>query len=189
MTSKASSMQHAAHDKMPEYERQQHSHHRGGQGQGHNNGSDHSGSGDDVIENRIYVGGVPPKMNEQDLANYFSRYGNVEHVTVIDKTTNLNVNRYGFITFSPCSVGAVNTLLHHTDPAELVLPGGRTLTIGPAKQKLRQRPGHWFSGGREDRGQNGEYRRRYNHHQPWGRRTDTRNPPEDRFQNQYFRCD
>ena len=51
------------------------------------------------------------------------------------------VFRYGFITFKACSVGAVRKLLHDTDATELTVRGGRTLTVGPARQRKYQ-PGH-----------------------------------------------
>ena len=116
-------------------------------------------------------------MNEEQLHQYFTRFGQVEHVTIIDKSSfchQYTTNRYGFITFKSCSLHAVKKLLHNTDPVDLKVQGGRTLTVGPAKKGRKFGHNNW-SGGRGGDGHGHGYyvdhRRRPVHHQ-WIRRGD-----------------
>ena len=60
--------------------------HEEGQGQG-------GGGSYDVIDNRVYVGGVPVWMNEPDLFNYFLKFGQVETAIIIDKSVQSSINR------------------------------------------------------------------------------------------------
>lgn len=134
-----------------------------------------AGGGDEVLDNRIYVGGVPQWMQDNDLNEYFAKYGDVEHAVVIDKSNDQGPNRYGFVTFKAGSVATVKKLLYEIDPAELTVTGGRTLTLGPARQKHWGRPGGWHHGGRYHHDGQGDRPRRP-HQQSWGRRGDHRAP-------------
>ena len=120
-------------------------------------------------------------MNENQLHEYFTKFGQVEHVTIIDKsyTQQYSTNRYGFITFRSCSLHAVKKLLYNTDPQELKVQGGRTLTVGPAKKGRKYGPNNW-AGGRGGDGNHGYYvdHRRRPVHQQWMKRGD-KGPHQD----------
>jgi len=127
---------------------------------GHEPRPEREGGQGEVFENRIYVGGVPHWMVEHELNEYFSKYGEVENVTVIDRSNETVSNRYAFVTFTSNSVASVKKLLHEVDPKELTVTGGRTLTVGPARQKQYPRGG-WHSHGDYGGG-------RYHHHNHYG---------------------
>ena len=115
-------------------------------------------------------------MNEEQLHQYFTKFGQVEHVIIIDKSSfshQYATNRYGFITFKSCSLHAVRKLLFNTDPSELKVQGGRTLTVGPAKKGRKNGLNNWAGGrgGGDGHGYYVDHRRRPVHHQ-WIRRGD-----------------
>ena len=64
----------------------------GGSKPRHEEGQRQGGSYD-VIDNRVYVGGVPVWMNEPDLFNYFLKFGQVETAIIIDKSVQSSINR------------------------------------------------------------------------------------------------
>ena len=97
MTSKASSQN--SHDQMNDEMQQP----------GHQGARAELTEDGNIIENRIYVGGVPTKMSEPELFSYFSKFGEVDNAIIIDKSTAYNTNRYGFITFKAGSAGAVRS--------------------------------------------------------------------------------
>lgn len=104
----------------------------------------------DVIENRIYVGGLPEWMSEQDLYGFFRQFGNVENAIIRGSSRyqggggyESGSNIYGFITFSPSSSHVVQKLIHNTDPSELVLHDGTQLRVRPAIQQKRNNYGGW----------------------------------------------
>ena len=74
-------------------------------------------------------------MEDPDLFDYFSKYGEVEKAVVLDRSSEQGANRYGFVTFSTSSQASVKKLLQEIDQKELTVTGGRTLTVGPARQK------------------------------------------------------
>ena len=74
-------------------------------------------------------------MEDTDLFEYFSKYGEVENAVVLDRSSEQGANRYGFVTFSTSSQASVKKLLQEIDQKELTVTGGRTLTVGPARQK------------------------------------------------------
>jgi len=151
---------------------------------GSRNGNEGNGV-EEVIENRIYVGGVPTWMDENQLHEYFTKFGQVEHVTIIDKsyTQQYSTNRYGFITFRSCSLHAVKKLLYNTDPQELKVQGGRTLTVGPAKKgRNKYGPSNWAGGrGGDGHGYYVDHRRRPVHHHQWVKRGDKGPHQEERI--------
>ena len=49
---------------------------------------------------RIFIGGLPPDVDKASLANFFSKYGEVEYCIVItDKSTNKSRGKYIFNLF------------------------------------------------------------------------------------------
>jgi len=121
-------------------------HYEGGHG-GYNN---NRRSNKDVIEDRIYVGGLPDWMSEQALFEFFSHFGKVEEAIIRGSNRYQGgvgyesvANIYGFITFSPSSSHIVKKLIRDTDPSELVLEDGTQLRVRPAVHQKRNNYGGW----------------------------------------------
>jgi len=99
------------------------------------------GHEEDPFLRRIYVGGVPHDMLDQDLFHFFNlKFGprsHVEHAVVLVKKMEegeghpIRTNRYGFVTFT--SRETVKKVLA-ADISKLTLSSGRTLAVGPAKR-------------------------------------------------------
>ncbi|NXS36405.1 BOLL protein, partial [Pomatostomus ruficeps] len=51
-----------------------------------------------VIPNRVFVGGIDFKTDEDDLKKFFAQYGNVTEVNIINDRTGVSKG-YGFVTF------------------------------------------------------------------------------------------
>ncbi|MBZ3874408.1 Protein boule-like, partial [Sciurus carolinensis] len=51
-----------------------------------------------VIPNRIFVGGIDFKTNENDLRKFFSQYGSVKEVKIVNDRAGVSKG-YGFVTF------------------------------------------------------------------------------------------
>jgi len=104
---------------------------------------DHDQDQGEVVNNRIYVGGLGDCIGERDLFHFFAKFGQVEHVGVI--TIGGYTKGYGFVTFRSTEV--VNRILNNPEKKNLVLKG-RTLCVGPARQRSST---YW------NRGQGQEY--------------------------------
>jgi len=139
----------------------------GGNYDGGHGGYNNRRQNKDVIENRIYVGGVPEWMGEQDLYTFFKHFGDVENAIIRGSSRYQggggydSGNIYGFITFSPSSSHIVQKLIHNTDPSELVLQDGTQLRVRPAIQQKRNNYGSWGNNHYQD------HQRRFN---TWNKR-------------------
>jgi len=109
----------------------------------------------EVVNNRIYVGGLGDCIGERDLFHFFSKFGSVQHVGII--TTGGYTKGYGFVTFHNSEV--VGRILTNPDKDNLVLKG-RKLFVGAARQRSSQMTnwggrgqGHDLHGGDEHGGQ------------------------------------
>ncbi|XP_034028900.1 protein boule-like [Thalassophryne amazonica] len=60
--------------------------------------SSHTFHMDTIIPNRIFVGGIDLKVNENELRHVFSQYGAVQEVNVVKDRSGMSKG-YGFITF------------------------------------------------------------------------------------------
>ena len=87
----------------------------------------------EVVNNRIYVGGLGDCIGERDLFHFFSKFGPVQHVGII--TTGGFTKGYGFVTFHSSEV--VGRILTNPDKENLVLKG-RKLFVGAARQRASQ---------------------------------------------------
>ena len=87
----------------------------------------------EVVNNRIYVGGLGDCIRERDLFHFFSKFGSVQHVGII--TTGGHTKGYGFVTFH--SIEVVGRILSYPDRDNLVLKG-RKLFVGAARQRSSQ---------------------------------------------------
>jgi len=87
----------------------------------------------ELVDNRIYVGGLGYRIEEQDLFYFFETFGPVQHAGII--TDGGYSKGYGFVTFHCKEV--VNRLLNTDEGQGLVLKG-RNLYVGPARQRHGQ---------------------------------------------------
>jgi len=85
--------------------------------------------GGEVVNNRIYVGGLGYNIDERDLYHFFNNFGPVQHVGIITKDG--YTKGYGFVTFYCSEV--VTRLLASPERENLILKG-RKLNIGAARQ-------------------------------------------------------
>uniref|UniRef100_A0A4W4FFA4 Protein boule-like n=1 Tax=Electrophorus electricus TaxID=8005 RepID=A0A4W4FFA4_ELEEL len=65
-----------------------------------------------VIPNRIFVGGIDIKTNENDLGRFFSQYGTIKEVKIVIDRAGVSKG-YGFVTFE-CQEDA-QKILHDAD--------------------------------------------------------------------------
>jgi len=87
----------------------------------------------ELVDNRIYVGGLGYRIEERDLFYFFDTFGPVQHAGII--TEGGNSKGYGFVTFHCKEV--VKRLLDTEEGVGLVLKG-RNLYVGPARQRHGQ---------------------------------------------------
>jgi len=87
----------------------------------------------ELVDNRIYVGGLGYRIEERDLFYFFDTFGPVQHAGII--TEGGNSKGYGFVTFHCKEV--VKRLLDTEEGMGLVLKG-RNLYVGPARQRHGQ---------------------------------------------------
>ncbi|KZV22625.1 heterogeneous nuclear ribonucleoprotein 1-like [Dorcoceras hygrometricum] len=79
---------------------------------------------------KIFVGGIPLSINEDDLRDYFSSYGNiVEHQIMLDHQTGRS-RGFGFVTFE--NEDSIDKILAHGRMHEL---GGKQVEIKRAEPK------------------------------------------------------
>lgn len=75
---------------------------------------------------KIFVGGLPLSLNEDDLRDYFSSYGNiVEHQIMLDHKTNRS-RGFGFVTFE------------NEDAVEKIFSNGRMHEIGGKQVEIKK---------------------------------------------------
>ncbi|KAG8388395.1 hypothetical protein BUALT_Bualt02G0121400 [Buddleja alternifolia] len=75
---------------------------------------------------KIFVGGIPVSLNEDDLREYFSSFGNiVEHQIMMDHTTGRS-RGFGFVTFE------------NEDAVERILSNGRMHELGGKQVEIKR---------------------------------------------------
>uniref|UniRef100_A0A2I3TRQ8 Protein boule-like n=3 Tax=Pan TaxID=9596 RepID=A0A2I3TRQ8_PANTR len=82
-----------------------------------------------VIPNRIFVGGIDFKTNESDLRKFFSQYGSVKEVKIVNDRAGVSKG-YGFVTFE--TQEDAQKILQE---AEKLNYKDKKLNIGPAIRK------------------------------------------------------
>uniref|UniRef100_A0A5F8G6N8 Protein boule-like n=1 Tax=Monodelphis domestica TaxID=13616 RepID=A0A5F8G6N8_MONDO len=82
-----------------------------------------------VIPNRIFVGGIDFKTNENDLRKFFAQYGSVKEVKIVNDRAGVSKG-YGFITFE--TQEDAQKILQE---AEKLNYKDKKLNIGPAIRK------------------------------------------------------
>jgi RNA recognition motif-containing protein len=102
---------------------------------------------------RIYVGGLPYSVTEEDLENLFSASGTVTSVSVVTDRYTGQAKGFGFVEMaSDAEADAAINALNGT------MMGGRTLTVNEARpREERPRTGGFGGGGSRggDRGGGG----------------------------------
>lgn len=79
---------------------------------------------------KIFVGGIPPSITDDELKEYFSSYGNiVEHQIMLDRSSGRS-RGFGFVTFEREDV--VEAIINEDKPHEL---GGKEVEIKKAEPK------------------------------------------------------
>jgi cold-inducible RNA-binding protein len=92
----------------------------------------HSGTHQQTNPNRIFVGGIPWKATEPDLAQFFSTFGEVvECKLIVDKETGSSKG-YAFVTFD--SVDAANKAKRAPEDALVLM--GKHLNVGDAVRRI-----------------------------------------------------
>ncbi|CAH8650700.1 unnamed protein product [Schistosoma rodhaini] len=91
-----------------------------------------------LIPNRIFVGGIPSNTNEQELKSFFSSFGHVKDVKIINDRLGASKGSYGFVTFE--SQEMAEKIIK--DESETLIFKDRKLNIGHAirKQQIFPRP-------------------------------------------------
>nr|CDS24758.1 protein boule [Echinococcus granulosus] len=93
-----------------------------------------------LIPNRIFVGGIPSNASttEQELKTYFSSFGQVKDVKIINDRLGVSKGSYGFVTFESQEVAEKII----KNESETLIFKDRKLNIGHAirKQQLFPRP-------------------------------------------------
>jgi len=89
---------------------------------------------DDVeyVNNQIYVGNLPYRVNEDDLRNYFSRYGAIQSVRVIRNFKTGRSRGYAFINFADSNEANSALIVHGKDMQ------GRSMVVRIAKPRQDQ---------------------------------------------------
>ncbi|KAL6519878.1 nuclear ribonucleoprotein 1 [Orobanche minor] len=77
---------------------------------GNSDGSRNSGGGGDVRTKKIFVGGLPQTLNEDEFRSYFEVYGSVTDVVIMYDQQTSRPRGFGFISFD--SEDAVRRVLH-----------------------------------------------------------------------------
>ncbi|OIW01776.1 hypothetical protein TanjilG_03914 [Lupinus angustifolius] len=79
---------------------------------GNPNSALHSGNGGNMKTKKIFVGGLPPTLSEENFRQYFESYGNVTDVVVMYDQSTGRPRGFGFISFD--TEDAVERVLHKT---------------------------------------------------------------------------
>ncbi|XP_024613122.1 protein boule-like isoform X5 [Neophocaena asiaeorientalis asiaeorientalis] len=82
-----------------------------------------------VVPNRIFVGGIDLKTNENDLRKFFSQYGSVKEVKIVNDRAGVPKG-YGFVTFE--TQEDAQKILQETEKLNYK---DKKLNIGPAIRK------------------------------------------------------
>nr|CAH8866650.1 unnamed protein product [Trichobilharzia regenti] len=91
-----------------------------------------------LIPNRIFVGGIPSNTTEQELKSFFSSFGQVKDVKIINDRLGISKGSYGFVTFE--SQEMAEKIIKNE--SETLIFKDRKLNIGYAirKQQIFPRP-------------------------------------------------
>ncbi|KAB5584550.1 hypothetical protein PHYPO_G00108870 [Pangasianodon hypophthalmus] len=92
---------------------------------------DHASRFGTVIPNRIFVGGIDVKTNENDLRRFFSQYGTIKEVKIVIDRAGVSKG-YGFVTFE--TPEDAQKILHDASADRLCFRDKR-LNIGQAIRK------------------------------------------------------
>ena len=84
----------------------------------------------------IYVGNLPWSVNDQDLADAFSEFGNVERASIIVERPSGRSKGFGFVTMNDAEEG--NRAIEAMNGKEMQ---GRPLKVNEARPK-EDRPPH-----------------------------------------------
>nr|ANE21796.1 boule 1 RNA-binding protein [Schmidtea mediterranea] len=86
-----------------------------------------------LIPNRIFVGGITSNTTEEELKIFFSSYGPIKDVKIINDRTGLSKGSYGFVTFE--NQETAEKIIKNE--AETLIFKERKLNIGHAVRKQK----------------------------------------------------
>ncbi|KAF8570591.1 hypothetical protein P879_01432 [Paragonimus westermani] len=89
-----------------------------------------------LIPNRIFVGGIPSNTTEQELKTFFSSFGQVKDVKIINDRLGVSKGSYGFVTFE--SQEMAEKIIKNE--SETLIFKDRKLNIGHAIRKQAAAP-------------------------------------------------
>lgn len=84
------------------------------------------------MNEQIYVGNLPYRMDESDLQGYFSRFGGIQTVKIIRNFKTGRSKGYAFVTYQSAKQAAKALAAHGRDL------GGRSLVVRIAKPREEQ---------------------------------------------------
>jgi RNA recognition motif-containing protein len=68
--------------------------------------------GDEAASKQVYVGNLPYQVTEQDLKDYFGKYGGIEAVRIVKNYSSGRSKGFGFVTYRSVAE-AKNALVAH----------------------------------------------------------------------------
>lgn len=84
------------------------------------------------INEQIYVGNLPYRVDETDLRGYFSRFGGIQTIKIIRNFKTGHSKGYAFVTYQSAKQAAKALAAHGRDL------GGRSLVVRIAKPRQEQ---------------------------------------------------
>jgi RNA recognition motif-containing protein len=93
---------------------------------------------------KLFVGGLPFSMNDQDLSDAFAQFGNVVSAKVVTDRDTGRSKGFGFVEFESEEEG--KAAIDGQDGKEL---GGRTVHVSQARER-EERPKRDFGGDRRN---------------------------------------
>uniref|UniRef100_A0A0K0F6T1 RRM domain-containing protein n=1 Tax=Strongyloides venezuelensis TaxID=75913 RepID=A0A0K0F6T1_STRVS len=87
----------------------------------------------EVVSNRVFVGGLTENIVEEDLNNFFQRYGKIQNSRIIKNSNNLSKG-YGFVTFVDEASATRVKDLATSDPNTFCIQNCR-ITVKDARKK------------------------------------------------------
>jgi RNA recognition motif-containing protein len=87
------------------------------------------------VSNRIYVGGLPYSISEQELSDLFSQHGTVESARIISDKFTGQSRGFGFVEMK--SGEEAQKAISALNGTQM---GGRTITVNEARPQEERRP-------------------------------------------------
>lgn len=83
----------------------------------------------EYVNNQVYVGNLPYRVNENDLKKHFSSYGHVQQARIVKNKNSGRSKGFGFVTFSDVAEANAALVAHGDDFS------GRSIVVRIAKPR------------------------------------------------------